>query len=360
MRKYFLDNIRWISILLLFPYHTCMIYNNWGENFYVKSSGVSILSAFIQGTSPWFMPLLFVIAGISSNYALKKRTPKEFINERRAKLLNPLLYGILFLVPIQTFFAEKFHNGYTGNYFYQYILFFTKSTDLSGYTGGFTPAHLWFIFYLFIISLLAIPIVTKYDKSIIKTNVSNSSIITLIPLFIFPLAMSSILDIGGKSVGEFFILFLFGYVILSEDSIQEKLENNRFILFISFIILTTLNLLIIYLWKANIGIFHDILIRIIAWIGILGIIGMGKHYLNFSNNTTKYFSKASFPIYIFHQSYVILVGYYSLKIFSSTFTQVIFIILGSFILTMITYEVFRRVSLLRNMFGIKKVAAPLR
>lgn len=354
MRKYFLDNIRWISILLLFPYHTCMIYNNWGENFYVKSSGVSILSAFIQGTSPWFMPLLFVIAGISSNYALKKRTPKEFINERRVKLLNPLLYGILFIVPIQTFFAEKFHNGFTGNYFYQYILFFTKPTDLTGYTGGFTPAHLWFIFYLFITSLISIPIVTRYDKSNIRLKVSNMSVIRLIPFFIFPLLMSLILDIGGKSIGEFFALFMIGYIILSEETIQEKLEKNRFILFVSFMILTILNLLIIYLWYLNLGIFYDIFIRLVGWIGILAIIGMGKYSLNFSNNITSYFAKASFPIYFFHQSYVVLVGYYALKLFTSISTQVIFIILGSFILTILTYEAFKRVSFLRNMFGIKK------
>ena len=39
--------------------------------------------------------------------------------------------------------------------------------------------------------------------------------------------MSLLLDIGGKSIGEFLALFILGYIVLSEDIIQEKLENNR-------------------------------------------------------------------------------------------------------------------------------------
>lgn len=162
-----------MSILLLFPFHTCMIYNNWGENFYIKGDSIPLLSGFIQICYSWFMPLLFVIAGISSCYALSRRTPKQYIKERLLKLFIPLISGILLLVPIQTFYAEKFHNGYNCGYFHQYMLFFTKETDLTGYTGGFTPAHLWFILYLFIISLIALPITIKYKKVAKKYQLPN-------------------------------------------------------------------------------------------------------------------------------------------------------------------------------------------
>jgi len=116
-------------------------------------------------TSPWFMPLLFVIAGISSAFALKKRTAKQFLSERFFKLFLPHVSGILIYIPIQTYFAERYHNQYTGGFFHQYILFFTKPTDLTGYTGGFTPGHLWFILFLFIISIITLPIMLKYIKS---------------------------------------------------------------------------------------------------------------------------------------------------------------------------------------------------
>lgn len=82
------------------------------------------------------------VAGISSCYALRKRTPREYVKERVLRLLVPLLAGVALLVPIQTYVAEVFHNGYGGGYLAQYVLFFTKPTDLTGYHGGFTPAHL--------------------------------------------------------------------------------------------------------------------------------------------------------------------------------------------------------------------------
>lgn len=353
MRKYFIDNIRWTSILLLFPYHTCMIYNNFGSDFYVKGKNIPLLNGFIQICYPWFMPLLFVIAGISSCYALGKRTPRQYIKERVCKLFVPLISGILLLVPIQTFYAEKFHNGYNDGYFHQYILFFTKETDLTGYTGGFTPAQLWFILYLFIISLIALPVTIKYNKCSKKISVNKLSVLKILPMFLIFWVMTLILDIGGKSLGEYFALFILGYIVLSDDTIQVKLDKSRWYLSAGFAALTILNLLFQNLWHCNFGIVYDTFVRFLSWIGILSIIGMGKHYLDFHNKVANYFSKASFPIYIFHQSWLVLTAYYALKITSSIVLQVIFIIVGSFALTMLTYEVFKRISFTRFLFGIK-------
>jgi len=164
MRKHYIDNLRWMCVLLLFPYHVFMIYNTWGENFYVKGPGVHPVMTFNVVTWPWFMPILFVIAGISTAYAMRRRSVGEYVKERVLKLLVPLAAGILLLIPAQTYFAERFHNGYTGGYFAQYVLFFTKPTDLTGYAGGFTPGHLWFILYLFVISLAAVPVILLNKK----------------------------------------------------------------------------------------------------------------------------------------------------------------------------------------------------
>lgn len=353
MRKYFIDNLRWISILLLFPYHTCMIYNNFGENFYVKGEEISLLSSFIQICYPWFMPLLFVIAGISTCYALEKRTTKQYIQERVSKLFIPLVSGILLLIPIQTFYAEKFHNGYSGGYFKQYILFFTKETDLTGYTGGFTPAHLWFILYLFIISLIALPIVIKYKNISKKIKLDKLSVFKILPMFFIFGVMSFILDIEGKSLGEFFALFMLGYIVLSDDTIQAKLDKSRWYLSGAVVVLTVLNLLFRNIWFCSYGLAYDVFSGFLSWIGILSAIGMGKHYLDFQNKFTNYFSRASFPIYFFHQSVLVLVAYYTFMVTYSILLQVIIIMVGTFILTMVIYEVFKRIGFTKFLFGIK-------
>ena len=99
MRRHFIDNLRWMCILLLFPYHAAMIFNCWGEGFYVRCAPNEPISAVIIASYTWFMPLLFALAGASSRFAMEKRTTREYILERVKKLLVPFAAGVLLLVP---------------------------------------------------------------------------------------------------------------------------------------------------------------------------------------------------------------------------------------------------------------------
>lgn len=299
------------------------------------------------------MPLMFVLAGISTSFALKKRLAKEYVKERISKLLIPFVFGILLLIPMQTYFAEKFHNNYKGGYFKQYILFFTKKTDLTGYFGGFTPGQLWFIIYLFVISLIALPIMLKYNKSHKIINGKNLSIPIILPMFLLPLIGTLILNFGGKSVGEYFALFMLGFFVLSVDDVIDRLEKNRFLLTISAVLLTTLKTVLYKVLNNDLYIYVDILQCLAMWICILAILALGKRYLNMRNIFTDYFNKASFPIYVFHQSWLVAIGFYVIDIIDNITAQFITIMVVSFILTVITYEIARRIPLTRFMFGIK-------
>lgn len=147
MRKYYIDNIRIFCILLLIPYHTAMIFNNFGESRYIHSQNSTLATLFIIGVYPWWMSVLFALAGMSTGYALKKRTPRQYAKERFQKLLIPMVSAIVLLVPVQTYLADKFFHNYQGSYFDHFPIFFSL-TDWSGYDGHFTPAHTWFILFL--------------------------------------------------------------------------------------------------------------------------------------------------------------------------------------------------------------------
>ena len=108
MRKHYIDNLRNLTILLLFPVHTFMIWNDFGMKFYIWQAENKWLSTLIVSVNTWFMPILFVLAGISAKYSLEKRSNKEFITQRIYKLWIPFLCGMIFLVPFQTLFARKF------------------------------------------------------------------------------------------------------------------------------------------------------------------------------------------------------------------------------------------------------------
>lgn len=354
MRKSYIDNLRWICVLLLFPYHILMIYNSFGEGFYIKGESIKATTTFIAVTWPWFMPLLFTVAGISTAYALKKRSINEYVKERLSKLLIPLVAGILLVIPAQTYFAERFHNNYTGSYINQYVLFFTKPTDLSGYTGGFTPGQLWFILYLFVISLAAIPLIILGNKFKRKPDVNKMPMFAILCLFILPVLGSLILNISGKSLGEYFAYFMLGYFILSVDGIQQRLEARRTVLLGVCLVCMAV---MVFEWYGIITLpwpAYDIFARFYAWVTIMALLGQSRKHFNMSNRFTAYMSRSSFAVYIFHQTWIIASAYYVFKFTESILLQMALILLSSVITTFVTYGICRRLRVTRFLFAIKK------
>jgi hypothetical protein len=253
------------------------------------------------------MPLLFVIAGISSSFALEKRTSWQYVKERVSKLLIPLLFGVLFVIPIQPYLAELFHFG-QGNFFD----FFTKLGDLTGYTGGFTPGQLWFIAYLFVISLVALPFMCLYKKRGNGTFAAKIPIVAIVLIGVMLPFAHMVLDIGGKSVGEYLALFLLGFFVLSNESVIAKLAKYRWILTGLFVVTFAVRIILwsYAFWEAH------------SWLAILCIFGFGSKHLNFRNSLSSYMSKATFGIYIFHQSLIVIAGYFIFRFTDNILIQI--------------------------------------
>ncbi len=353
-RKYFIDNLRWLVILLLFPFHAAQIWSG-GEysGFYIWSHTSTALYVFSTAVYPWYMTFLFAIAGMSCKYSLLRRTNKQFVVERIKKLVIPFFFGLLILVPIMTYTAEVFFNGYTGTYWQQYELFFTKKTDLTGYHGGFTPAHLWFLLYLFVISLAALLIVRLQKKYLPKFRVGSLSYFFIILLFVPEWFCLYVLNIGGKSLGQFMILFLFGYYILSEENILQKLQQYQFA---SLVICILSGGLYTYLYCfENIrNILMDGLYIFYGWMGIITLLGIGQSKLNFHGRLSAYLTRASFPVYIFHMPILVVAGFFGLKLPIGVAGQFLLIVLISFIATFLIYEIVKRMPVLRFFLGMTK------
>ena len=349
MRKHYLDNIRIMIILMLIPYHTFMIWNNYGTKFYVWGRNNNILSTLIVLVAPWFMPILFVIAGMSTRYSLEKRNTKEFIKERINKLLIPFLTGLVLLIPFQTFYARKFFYNYNGNIIDNIKYFFTHFSDLNGYDGMFTFGHLWFLLYLFIISLLSLLIIKKISFEKIEKKVNNINIFFIILLFIPLFIFYNIGNFGGQSIGKYVLLYLLGYYLFTDSFIKRIVKNKM--IFIPLFIISELVLVLAYYYH---GFYDDLYVNFVGWIGILSCIILGKLFLDKETKFTTYFNKASFPIYIFHQTVLVIIGYYTLLNISNIFISLIIIIFGSFISTVLLYEIIARIPYLRMIFGINK------
>ena len=96
MRKHWIDNLRWVTVLLVLFYHVIYFYNNKGVFGGIGGfgDGPQYQDVVMYILYPWFMPILFILAGISARYALENHSAKEWFKARTRKLLVPGTIGL--------------------------------------------------------------------------------------------------------------------------------------------------------------------------------------------------------------------------------------------------------------------------
>ena len=345
-RKYYIDNLRWIILLILIPYHTAMAWNVWGEPNYIFFEGNSPISSLVVFFSPYFMPLLFVLAGISTKFALQKRTSKEYLVERIKRLLIPFLFGTIVLMPIMSYIGDKFNCAYRGGFLEHYAVFFTKYTDLTGADGGFSVGQFWFLLYLFVISIISVGLLPLFKKVIPQSEKSIPFWVVLVLGMPLPL-LSEWLSIGGKSLAEYTYLFMIGYFVFADEKIVSKAEKNRRMLFGIGIAATILNVYL-FIWADKEYVFLNTVTQYISeWVMVIALIGLAKRYLNFNGKVSNYMRVRSFLFYIYHYIWVVWLQYLLYKICGNR-TLVLFFctVILAYFMTFICCEISVRIPFL--------------
>ena len=153
MRYHYLDNIRWVTVLLVMFFHVFYYFNA-----YCMGSGIGGFSdyqpqdAVLYLLYPWLMSLLFVVAGMSSRYALQRKSAGEYLRTRTRKLLVPATLGLFVFQWMAGYFGMqtmnfRFHAdmGAGQPWLVMYIMW--------AVCGG---GGLWFIQLLWLFSLITI------------------------------------------------------------------------------------------------------------------------------------------------------------------------------------------------------------
>ncbi|WP_432663429.1 acyltransferase family protein [Wukongibacter baidiensis] len=353
--------MRNLGILLLFPFHAARVFDYW-DPFYVKNTGASwVLSLFIAVTAYWFMPLLFYLAGASSWYALKKRTGAQYLKERFHRLFIPLIFGLIIIVPPQGYIAKLTEKEFNSNYLEFLKSYFMDFSDLTGYFGSFTPAHLWFILYLFVFSLVSLPLfklIEKLQSSSLKIIDYLNSPLVLVMLFI-PLTLTEALPgPGGQNPFYYILIFILGYIMSLSEGMQKAIGKLKF---------KALIFLIVYIpiWfsvminNSNTGTWSLTAIGIAfmknlaVWLTLIVILGYGRKHLSKKSKIISYMNEAAFPVYILHQTILVIVSFYMVRLSIAIYLKFIIIVVLSFIITILLYEVLKRIEMARWLLGMK-------
>jgi glucan biosynthesis protein C len=362
-RRYDLDWLRVIAILAVYFHHLGMPFN--GDDFHIMNSESSkLLDDIMVYFEQFRLPLLFLISGTGTVLAFSKRTWKSFFKERTGRLIIPLFFGTLFIVPPQTY--------------YQYINDFNSYWQI--YTEGrFETNHLWFIENLYVISIIVIPLIiflkSKKSKRFINwfEKISSYKIGLLLgglPLITLTIVLKRYYPTGDSSLTNlsetFFYAYFFisGILFASSKMFWANLKKFRQFHLISFIISTLLfygyyfmpnNIVAPYLilsvrWDIWYG-----LCSLLGWCFVLTILGYGQVYFNKPSLWLKRMNEAIYPFYILHQTVIVVFAYYIIQLDLSISAKFSILLVSSFLIIVFIYRFFiYPFKITRILFGMKK------
>lgn len=378
-RRHDLDWLRFIAIVILLFFHTGMLFNQW--EWHVKNSETTTTFSYWMVWSHFFrMPLLLFISGAGTYMALGKRTPGQFAGERFRKLFIPLVFGMFVVVPPQIYY--EFISHYAGYWnFYKTVFEFNPYEGGSPTpTGSFSWHHLWFILYLLVFSLIAIPFL-NYIRSArsenFRTNVGKflsspagilfiPSIIILITQVIlrpyFPEETHALMN-DWAFFTFYFLFFFFGILCYANRQVWESIGKNRkhllfamiFMLIPFYICFFDFRGLIQLSWEERtVEIIFDVSGIFVGWFTVITIVAYGQHYLNKPHKWLTTFNEGLYPFYILHQTVIIAIGYYICQLDWSISVKYWTVCLLTLISCVGFYLVFiRPFNAMRFLFGMK-------
>jgi len=372
-RRNDIDWLRIAAVLLLIPFHTARVFN-WEEDFYIKNDPTDVpAQRFIDFVGPWHMSLLFLLAGAASWLAFRHRGAAQYAGERFKRLLIPFVFGVVVIVPPQSWLGYVTHHDSDVSYWDYLPKFFTTVDEgLNGYQGGFTPGHMWFVLFLFVFSLVALPLFLWLRNGGGRRVVSGfgrvsqvPGVLVLLPVLILVLPwFQTDDDLSGQPPFGFLILFVLGFMLLADERIGRTIERDWV-----WLLCLGVAASVAYIWMEprtadwpdTTAVFAAVKLvyEVGVWGMILGLLGLGHRYLTAPGRVLRYATEAAYPFYILHQTVIIAIAYLVVQWGIPSALRYAIIALASFGLGLGVYEVaIRRWDPVRFLFGMKPRRRP--
>ena len=355
MRKHWLDNLRWVTVLLVLLYHVIYFYNNKGVFGGIGGfgDGPQYQDVVMYILYPWFMPLLFLLAGISARYALEKYPAKDWFKARTRKLLVPGTIGLL-----------VFH--WMVGYFNTAVA--AKSGAFAGMPGigrylmwavsGTGP--LWFIQDLWLFSLILLLIRKLDPENRFHEWCGKLGIVWIILLGVLFWAGEQTLIRNPRPESPdgllnlykpvfYLIPFLLGYFVFSHEQVQDKL-GRIWIPLLGCAAAAGIALIVTTFGQDNTSpqYLGSPLNCLYGWLMCLAMIAWFRTRFDRTSPFAGYMTRSSFGIYIVHYLVIASLGY-MMKVYTDLPPVAMYLILGVAVFTLspLIYEIIRRIPVIR-------------
>ena len=342
-RRHDVDWLRTLAIGLLIVFHVVLSFQSWAAStgFPQNEQLLEELVPFISMLSVWRIPLLFLISGMGVRFAMERRDWKQLLKDRTLRILVPYLFGIALLGPLLAVGMPRL--GWDAEY-----------------TLNF--GHLWFLLniFLYVVWLLGIMVYMK-DR---PENAFVRSVTKMVSrpwgLFVFALPLMAeawlvnpeyfsiyIDNVHGWVMG--LICFFMGFIFICiQDVFWPAVARIRWAALVAAVSLYLVRLLVLGLenelsWLTA--------LESMSW--MLAALGFGSLYLNRSSRSLSYLSKAVYPVYIVHLPVQFALAYFVLPLMLVAYMKLGLMLVGTFGISILLYELLRRLKWVRPLFGIR-------
>ncbi len=368
IRRYDLDWLRVIVFALLIFYHVGMFFVPWG--WHVKNN---VLYDWLRWPmiflNQWRLPILFVISGMGTYYALGKRSVWKFNLERYLRLGIPLGVGMLLIVPPQVYFERLANGQFSGS-----ILEYYATVAFQGIypEGNISWQHLCFLPYLFLFSLMLSPLfvyLRRHENKFIEwiqkwIHKPFGLYIFIVPLYLLEVFVEPFFDITHALVDDWFnfsfslVLFFYGFVLIRSGNVfWTSLQHiKKKALAIGLIAFTGQVLIWLFLEDGYVVHCTEALLKVTnIWSWILVLFAYAAQYLNKASKKLAYANRAVYPFYILHQTITVAIAYYLIDMDWGLLPKAFIMIVGTFGLSWLIYDlIILRIPFLHPLFGLKK------
>ncbi len=371
VRRHDIDWLRVIlfALLIWFHYAVFSLYQLEGRE--TSFEGFNLVLFFVIGVMhQWRLAALFVISGMGTAFAFRRRTWRAYLRERGSRLGIPLLFATYILwfgifSPIDTTL--------------RLFTVFPGSEDMP-------YGHLWFVYNLLIYSVLLTPLfahvrnnpgspVVRAVKRVLE--MPGGTGVMLVPPLILSLNGILFKPWGFGEVGmwwefpRYMLYFLFGYLmIIAKDEYFAVIDRVR----LPVTIITPILAIAWFLmsdagdvprlmeggWAGEgypafsvLTTAASVLQSFHAWFWCLLIFSWASKMLNRPSKWLAYLNEAVYPTYIVHMHItflpIALFGLLGLGYYTGMVLGTVVVMVG----VMFCFEVVRRASLARPLFGIK-------
>lgn len=380
-RHYGMDWLRIGAFGLLIFYHIGLVFVPW--NFHAKTAQpIEWITIPMQALNAWRLSLLFVVSGYASRAIFDgKPTAGALAWGRTKRLIPPLLFGIVLIVPPQPWVELTTQHGYTGSLW----RFWTHDYWQFGKLGGIvlpTWQHLWFVVYLWAYTLvlaLALALVpAKLGAWIARLAgwVLYGPLVLIVPIalliaqmaWIFPGAPETHAFFDDLPIHRvYFAMFLFGFLLRDSPAVWAAIRAWWPVALIlgatgyGFVAWVEIH------YPGDTRVSDDLWFAfgvaraVQCWGTIVALIGIADRWLNLDHPWRTMLNEAVFPFYIIHQTVIVLVAGALLGVGIGPLAEFAVLLAATVTGCWLFYRIGREIDWLRPLIGLRRRAraAPL-